>query len=140
LIIGAHRFEVPNCYRHLSQLQVRYATWDLNLVHLVDEHTGAVLCQLFPQNKVQNASRVRRPLEPVAVRPGAVSVIASVPNRTGPIDLKSASGVPPLLSKLLAQQAATGLPPPYLPMDEPVTKKPKNNGGAEKTFETTSGT
>ena len=45
-----------------------------------------------------------RSLEPVANRPG--------------ISLRSAPGIAPLLSKLLAQQAATGLPPPYLPMEE----------------------
>ena len=32
--------------------------------------------------------------------------------------LHSTPGLAPLLSKLLSQQAATGLPPPYLPMQE----------------------
>jgi len=62
-----------------------------------------VLCRLFPQDKVQNARGVRRPLEPIANRPGN--------------SLRSVPGIAPLLSKLLAQQAATGLPPPYLPME-----------------------
>ena len=55
VVVEAHRFEVPNCYRHLSRLQVRYASWDLAHVHLVDERTGAVLARLFPQDKVANA-------------------------------------------------------------------------------------
>ena len=34
-VIEAHRFEVPNCYRHLTRLLARYASWDLARVHLV---------------------------------------------------------------------------------------------------------
>lgn len=113
VVIEAHRFEVPNCYRHLKRLQVRYAEWDLAYVHLVDEHTGAVLCRLFPQDKAQNARGVRRPLEPLASPRSA-------------IDLKSAPGIAPLLSKLLSQQAATGLPPPYLPMAEEGSSDPSD--------------
>jgi putative transposase len=106
VVIEAHRFEVPNCYRHLSRLQVRYATWDLT------ERTGTVLGRLFPQDKAANARGVRRPLEPIA---------------TGKA-LQCTAGLAPLLSKLLSQQAATGLPPPYLPMDEDTspTTAPKN--------------
>jgi len=103
-VIEAHRFEVPNCYRHLTRLLVRYASWDLTQVHLVDERTAEVLCRLFPQDRVQNARGVRRPLEPVGNHPGT--------------SLRSVPGIAPLLSKLLAQQAATGLPPPYLSMEE----------------------
>ena len=110
VVVAARRFEVPNCYRHLKDLAVRYASWDLTHVHLIDERTGEVLCRLFPQDKAHNARGVRRPLEPVAQRARAKP-------------LQSAPGIPPLLSKLLSQQAATGLPPPYLPMadtdDEP---------------------
>ena len=59
VVIQAHRFEVPNCYRHLKHLLVRYARWDLTQVHLVDERTGEVLCRLFPQDKALNARGVR---------------------------------------------------------------------------------
>lgn len=104
VIIEAHRFEVPNCYRHLTRLLVRYASWDLTHVHLVDERTAEVLCRLFPQDKIHNARGVRRPVEPIS---------------NCPMSLQSAPGIPPLLSKLLAQQAATGLPPPYLPLEVP---------------------
>ena len=50
-VIEGRRFEVPNHYRHLSLLEVRFAAWDLTQVHLVDPHTGTVLCRLFPQDK-----------------------------------------------------------------------------------------
>jgi putative transposase len=115
VVIEAHRFEVPNCYRHLSRLQVRYASWDLTHVHLVDERTGVVLGRVFPQDKAANARGVRRPLEPVA---------------TGKA-LQGTAGLAPLLSKLLSQQAATGLPPPYLPMEDAraaLTTIPKHEG------------
>ena len=32
--------------------------------------------------------------------------------------MKPATGLAPLLARLLDQQASTGLPPPYLPKDE----------------------
>lgn len=103
IVIAGRRFEVPNRYRHLTTLEVRYADWDLSLVHLVDEQTGTVLCRLFPQDKAANASGLRRSLEPI----GAV-----------PIAVKPASGMAPLLAGLIEQRAASGLPPAYLVKDE----------------------
>ena len=35
-----------------------------------------------------------------------------------PLDGPPAEGLPPLLAKILNEQAATGLPPAYLPKDE----------------------
>jgi len=104
IVLEGRRFEVPDRYRHLSRLEVRYASWDLSLVHLVDEHTGTVLCRLFPQDLVQNASGLRRTRDPLSKEP--------------PATLPAAVGIPPLLDKLLKQQADTGLPPAYLPKDE----------------------
>ena len=65
--IEGRRFEVPNRYRHLTRLELRFASWDLALVHLVDEHTGTVLCRLFPQDKAANASGLRRGMQPIAI-------------------------------------------------------------------------
>jgi hypothetical protein len=67
--VAGHRFEIPSRYRHLTQVEIRYASWNLNEVHLVDERTGHVLCRLFPQDKAANASGLRRPLEPIAKQP-----------------------------------------------------------------------
>jgi putative transposase len=103
LVIGSRRFEVPDRYRHLTQLEVRYASWDLSHVHLVDQRTGSVLCRLFPQNKAQNASGVRRTRDPDTKEPPAASP---------PTD------IPPLLKKLMKDQSDSGLPPAYLPKDE----------------------
>jgi transposase InsO family protein len=108
VVIDTRRFEVPNCYRHLKQLQVRYASWDLTQVHLVDERTGEVLCRLYPQDKTQNASGMRRPLGPLAAPARAIKATTAA----------ASSGIAPLLAQLMSQRAATGLPPAYLPQEE----------------------
>ena len=102
-ILG-HRFEIPARFRHLQRIGVRYARWDLAIVHQVDEHTGTVLCRLYPQDKTANASGLRRTLEPVSNEPVG--------------EVAPARGMAPLLQKLLTEQAQTGLPPAYLPKDE----------------------
>jgi hypothetical protein len=33
VVIEGRRFEVPNGYRHLARIEVRYASWDLSAVH-----------------------------------------------------------------------------------------------------------
>src|ERR1019366_8780388 len=104
----ARRFEVPNAFRRLDRLLVRYARWDLSRVHLVDEHTGLPCARLYPLDKGANANGIRRPLEPVATRAAERADAAVTP----------ATGIAPLLDNLMAQQRATGLPPPYLPKDE----------------------
>ena len=103
VVIDGRRFEIPNRYRHLTRIEVRYAGWDLGLVHLVDERTGKVLSRLYPQDKTQNASGLRRSLDPISPEP---------------TDVRPATGIAPLLARLIDQQAATALPPPYLPKNE----------------------
>ncbi len=103
IVIEGHRFEVPNRYRHFTRVEIRFASWDLTTVHLVDERTGQVLCRLFPQDKTRNASGMRRSIEPIAPR-----LVTTPP----------ATGVSPLLAKLIDQRTATGLPPAYLPNDK----------------------
>ena len=105
IVINGRRFELPNRYRHLTRVEVRYAEWNLATVHLVDERTGAVLARLYPQDKTQNASGLRRTLEPLAP--------SSEPVPTAP-----APAIPPLLASLLDKQSATGLPPAYLTKDD----------------------
>src|SRR5216684_5896358 len=89
-VIEGRRFEVPNRYRHLALLEVRFAAWDLGQVHLVDPHTGTVLCRLFPQDKTSNASGLRRGLQPVAAEPV-----------TPPAQ---ARGIGPLLERMIDRQ------------------------------------
>jgi transposase InsO family protein len=87
--LGGIRFEVPSRFRHLTRLTPR---------------TDTPLATLYPLDKVANAERGRRALEPLEVaRPGAA------PSASPP------GGPAPLLAQLLAEHAATGLPPAYLP-------------------------
>jgi hypothetical protein len=67
-----------------------------------------VLARLYPQDKTQNASGLRRSLDPVSSASPAAEPPAVTP----------ASTIAPLLARLLDRQAATGLPPAYLPKNE----------------------
>jgi hypothetical protein len=98
--LAGRRFEIPDRYRHMDQPRVRYARWDLRSVELVDPHTQATLCPLYPLDKSANAEGVRR------VRTAAQPAVMPVPQQ---------GELPALLRKLLADYAATGCPPAYLP-------------------------
>lgn len=100
--LAATRFEIPARYRHLDQVTLRYARWDLTRVDLVDPRSGAVLCPIRPLDKSANADGQRRQLTPTAID------LTPLP----------ATGMAPLLRQLLSEYAATGLPPAYLPTDE----------------------
>ena len=97
--LAGGRFEIPARYRHLTTVHLRYARWDLTRVDLVDHRTGAVLCPVKPLDKSANANGQRRRLTPV----------------TTDLSPLPPSGIAPLLRQLLADYAATGLPPAYLP-------------------------
>lgn len=98
------RFEVPSCFRHLERLSVRYARWDLSCVALCDPHTEQPVATLYPLDKTANAERGRRAL-------AALDDPAPVANTD------NAGDIAPLLKHLMAEYAATGAPPAYLPFD-----------------------
>ena len=100
------RFELPSRYGHLSKVAVRYASWDLSQVYLADPRSGQVLCRLYPQDKHKNADARRRSREPLAT------------HQQAPAACSSSGEMAPLLRKLIADYAATGLPPAYLPKDD----------------------
>jgi putative transposase len=99
--LHGHRYEVLSPYRHLEVLHVQYARWDLSHVTLVDPHSNAILSTLYPQDKSANASSERR------------AFTQQKDNETNLIS--TPSGIAPLLKELMADYAATGLPPAYLP-------------------------
>lgn len=99
--LEGRRFEIPSRYRTLERVRVRYARWDLSRVDLLDPHSGAVLCALYPLDKSANANAQRRALVPVDSPPGPLP----------------SSGMAPLLRKIMAEYAATGHPPAYLPTE-----------------------
>ncbi|MFC1462594.1 DDE-type integrase/transposase/recombinase [Verrucomicrobiota bacterium] len=104
------RFELPSRYRHLTRVTVRYASWDLSDVYMADERTGRILCRIYPLDKHKNADGRRRRKEPIVDTP----------------ERQVSGGIAPLLRKLIADYAATGLPPAYLPKDE-ITEEEKDN-------------
>jgi hypothetical protein len=102
------RFEIPARLRHLSEVHLRYARWDFSRVDLVDPRTGAILCPIKPLDKAANADGKRRRLDPV----------------TTDLSPLPPTGMAPLLRELLAEYAATGMPPAYLPTTEPTPSTP----------------
>jgi putative transposase len=100
LTVGGVRYEIPSRYRTLLRPTLRWAAWDLSSVDLVDARTGVVLTTLLPLDKQKNADGKRRVLDPEP--------------DLGPAP--APSGIAPLLRELMAEYAATGLPPAYVPM------------------------
>ena len=96
--VSGVRFEVPAAYRTLLQLRIRVARWDLSCVDLVDPRSGDHLATLLPLDKARNAERIRRVLGPAQ-----------------PLEPQHPVGIAPHLRALMADYAATGLPPAYLP-------------------------
>lgn len=101
------RFEVPFRFKELGTLTLRYQRWNLADVLLVDQRTSAILARLDPQDKKANASGLRRTRQP-DVSPASSEMLGGKPGEV----------LPPLMRKLLADYAATGLPPAYIPKDE----------------------
>jgi len=97
--LAGARFEIPAAYHHLERVHLRYARWDLSRVDLVEARTGQILCPLRPLDKSANADGQRR------ARTSGTAQADTVPT----------SGPAPLLRQLIAEYAATGLPPAYLP-------------------------
>lgn len=98
------RFEVPAAYRTLLLLRLRVARWDLSSVDLVDPRSGAHLATLLPLDKTKNAERVRR-------------IVGTV----GPEGVPTKTGIAPHLRGLMAEYAATGLPPGFVPKADRTT-------------------
>jgi len=111
--IEGTRFEVPSKFRAMERVVVRYARWEPSRVYLVDPRdSDKSLGRLYPQDKRKNADSRRRTLEPTApVTP-----------------LEPVEPVPPLLRKLLAEYAATGLPPAYIPHNSEQASEGQDNG------------
>ena len=100
--LHAQRFEIPSRYRHFSEVHLRYARWDFSRVDLIEPRSGQILCAVRPIDKTANAEGVRRPLEPT----------------TNASTATPSTGIAPLLKQMIAEYAATGLPPAYLPTQE----------------------
>ncbi len=75
-------------------------------MELLDPNGPNALCRLYPIDKTANAEGVRRTLAPTD---------AQQPSEALSSEAASSEPLPPLLRKMLADFAATGLPSPYLP-------------------------
>ncbi len=115
ITFGSVRYEIPSAYRTLESVHVRVARWNLSSIDLVDPRTGTHLATLLPLDKEKNADGLRRTLsrddrahhhDELETRPRSV-------------------GVAPLLRELMAEYAATGLPPAYLPQNDRASVAPK---------------
>jgi hypothetical protein len=100
--VGGIRYELPARFGHMESVALRAPGWDRSQLTLVDPGTDAPLAQLAPQDKTANASGKRRVISP------EISL-------TDPVDTLE---YPALLKKWMADHAATGLPPAYLPKEE----------------------
>ena len=97
------RYELPVRFAQLRSVILRSASWDKSQMTLVDANTDAPLARLLPQDKAKNASGMRRSIHP-----------DNAPETGEP----TADPLPALLRKWMADYAATGLPPAYLPKEE----------------------
>jgi transposase InsO family protein len=103
VVVDGIRYELPTRYGHLKTVILRSPSWDKSQMTLVDANTAAPLVRLLPQDKTKNASGMRR----------VIKALPSTPEPAGCDDR-----LPALLRKWLADYAATGLPPAYLPKEE----------------------
>jgi len=110
LSLDGVRFDVPNRYRHLDRLTVRYATWDLSVAWIFDKRTDVMLCTIYPLDKERHGDGCRRSLAPLD------DPLPDSESRASP-------GIAPLLKRLMADYAATGLPPAYLAKNESTDKE-----------------
>lgn len=99
--LDGKRFEVPSQYRSLEIVHIRYARWDLSSITLVDPQTNTLLSTIYPQDKSENASGMRRAFTMQGTQDHDEELVST--------------GMAPLLKELMAEYAATGLPPAYLP-------------------------
>ena len=104
VVVEGIRYELPARFGHLRSVILRTPSWDKSQMTLVDPDTDAALARLLPQDKVKNASGMRRAIHP--------------DNTAVPVAHSSDAPLPALLRKWLADYAATGLPPAYLPKEE----------------------
>jgi transposase InsO family protein len=125
--VEGRRFEIPSRYRAFTRARIRYARWNLGVVHLVDPRADQILCRIYPEDKAKNAQGHRRRLEPIMVAKASASTDAVPPLASaGRPEPRSPKGtLPPLMRKLLADYAATGLPPAYVPKHERRIRRPE---------------
>ena len=103
------RYQVPAPWRHLRELSLRVARWDLACVELVDPRTGQRLTTVYPLDKRTHADAVRRPSAAHGDDSGERA--------------DTGGDTAPLLQRILDEQAASGLPPAWVPHSDNPTRE-----------------
>ena len=125
--LNGKRYEIPNRYLVLESICVRYAEWDLSLVHMVDSRTGKILERIFPIDKIKNANQGRKIISDDIVNgdgkedgknDGKNKGVGDKNSETDSKTAESKDEIAPLLKKYMEEYKASGLPIPYLPQDE----------------------
>jgi transposase InsO family protein len=104
--IDGKRFEIPFQYRHIPQVKIRYATWDLSFIHIINEVSNQEVCRIYPLDKIANNSSIRKPTEDALSE--SKSTLTSVPT----------DELPPLITQLINDYKALGIPPAYIPKED----------------------
>ena len=100
VMVDGIRYELPFRFAHMRSVILRSPGWDKSRMTLVDPSTDAPLARLLPQDKTKNASGKRRVIQK--------KIVPASTDRP----------LPALLRKWMADYAATGLPPAYIPKEE----------------------
>lgn len=100
--LAGKRFEIPYQYRHLGEVIVRYAQWDLSRVYLIDRLMNKIISRIYPLDKAMNAISGRKEIE-----------IASPTIQND----EAYDPLPPLLQLMYQEHLDAGEIPNYLPKD-----------------------
>lgn len=90
------RFEVPSAFRHIEELKLGYARWDLSRAEILCPITNKTLARVHPVPLERNASGIRR-----GTPDATISVASENDGAAGEEDCN----LPPLLARCLEEHA-----------------------------------
>lgn len=103
------RFEVPQVYRHLEELRLSYARWDLSRAEIICPLTNKTLTRIHPVPLERNANGIRKEAEKTL--PERVETLASKDHENN-----AKSSLPPLLARCLEEYERTFPHAGYMPL------------------------
>ena len=111
ITIDGVRFELPTCHRHLTEVLVRYARWDLGEAELLCAETLKPIAHLLPLNKLANSMGNR-----IIDEDRLKIVNQKVIEESDEILSISNDTLPPLLARCLQEHARANPIGGYLPL------------------------
>ncbi len=127
-------FDLPSAYRHLEQVTLRVARWDLSRAHLTDTRTDTIFATVQPADPAARSDGQRRPR--AHQRPPPASPTA--PGTTSPPlpDAAVGSALPPLLAEIMDRFAQRNGPVGMLadsgasmPVQQPLIRRSSSSTG-----------